>query len=621
VRPVRDVATLEALILDGYVRVSQVAGRSGESFISPSLQREQIEGWANLHGARIARVFEELDQSGARADRPMLMEALTRVERGESEGIIVAKLDRFGRSLVDGLANIERLTDAGGVFVSVQDGLDLSTPTGKLVMRIMLSMAEWELDRIRDNWSVARARAIDRGVHLTAAPIGYRKKKDGRLVPAEPAALVISELFRRRAEGATLGSLLHQLNESGLRTGRGGTRFVEGSLRGILANRTYLGEVRSGPFVNESAHPPLVDPATWQLAQSPLRFESNRRTSLLGGLLRCASCRMKMSVESGVYKHGTQGSVYRCPGRSSAGPCPAPARLRGEEIEGLVEDHVLRPGPNHRRRRRTERKIRSTEEVVVRLEATLERYRDGAGAVSVLSPESFARGLAKRQADVEEALLALAAARQVSGSACETDPGLADGWTRLTIAERRAAIEKRLDCLFVAAGEEPARERVWLFPRGLGPTDLPRRGAPLAEIRPFEPRSCPGSLRLRVPRRCRPSEIERELRSWRGAERRWPPYAEFVGSGRARLHHQVLAYGGVRYWARRLGWSGAPRAGRWGPEEIRSGLRPIIVGRSDWPSKREFEALGLGGLRRAVIRSGGIRHWAGECDLALRPGS
>ncbi len=97
------------MLIDGYVRVSRIGGRSGERFISPTYQRQQIEGWARLHGALIGQVFEELDESGGRADRPLLKEAVARVESGESNGIVVAKLDRFGRSLTHGLAAIERI--------------------------------------------------------------------------------------------------------------------------------------------------------------------------------------------------------------------------------------------------------------------------------------------------------------------------------------------------------------------------------------------------------------------------------------------------------------------------------------------------------------------------------
>src|SRR5690348_12101892 len=133
------------MLVDGYVRVSQVRGRKGPSFISPLEQRSQIESWASVNRATVAMMYEELDESGARADRPLLQEALARVERGDTNGIVVARLDRFGRSLVNGLEAIERIRRAGGVFVSVQDGFDIRTPTGKLVLRLMLSMAEFEL--------------------------------------------------------------------------------------------------------------------------------------------------------------------------------------------------------------------------------------------------------------------------------------------------------------------------------------------------------------------------------------------------------------------------------------------------------------------------------------------
>jgi DNA invertase Pin-like site-specific DNA recombinase len=110
-----------SLRLVGYVRVSDVAGRSGASFISPAIQWERIAAWCSLYNARLQDVLEELDESGGRADRPLLMQAIQRVETGLSDGIIVAKLDRFGRSFKDALEHIERIDRAGGRLISVQD--------------------------------------------------------------------------------------------------------------------------------------------------------------------------------------------------------------------------------------------------------------------------------------------------------------------------------------------------------------------------------------------------------------------------------------------------------------------------------------------------------------------
>src|SRR5690348_6215918 len=149
-----------------------------------------------MRGARLAQVFEELDKSGARADRPLLAAALERIEAGHTGGLVVARLDRFGRSLVDSLVAIERIQRAGGVFVSVQDGLDLTTDTGRMVLRVMLSMAEWELDRIRSSWDASRERAVARGVHLSPrAPTGYRRSPSGRLSRHEPDASAVAEAF------------------------------------------------------------------------------------------------------------------------------------------------------------------------------------------------------------------------------------------------------------------------------------------------------------------------------------------------------------------------------------------------------------------------------------------
>src|SRR4029079_16646979 len=98
------------LSVDGYVRVSRVGSRRGERFISPAVQRELIENWAVIHGARVLEVFRELDESGGRADRRLLEHALRRVESGISQGIVVSKVNRFGRSLVSGLDAIGRGT-------------------------------------------------------------------------------------------------------------------------------------------------------------------------------------------------------------------------------------------------------------------------------------------------------------------------------------------------------------------------------------------------------------------------------------------------------------------------------------------------------------------------------
>jgi DNA invertase Pin-like site-specific DNA recombinase len=104
---------------DGYIRVSRRGGHEGDSFISPEVQRKKIADWAKLHEVEILRWWEEIDQSGAKLERPMFQQALARCEGGETGGVVVARLDRFARAAVDALSSTRRLNDAGARLVSV----------------------------------------------------------------------------------------------------------------------------------------------------------------------------------------------------------------------------------------------------------------------------------------------------------------------------------------------------------------------------------------------------------------------------------------------------------------------------------------------------------------------
>ena len=125
---------------DGYIRVSRRAGREGESFISPEVQRKKIGDWAELHEVEIVQWWEEIDQSGAKLERPLFQEALARCERGETGGIVVARLDRFARSAVDALESIKRLNEAGARLVSVEDNFDGSTPMGRFAIPRLVNL-------------------------------------------------------------------------------------------------------------------------------------------------------------------------------------------------------------------------------------------------------------------------------------------------------------------------------------------------------------------------------------------------------------------------------------------------------------------------------------------------
>jgi site-specific DNA recombinase len=284
----------------GYVRVSRVGPREGDSFISPDLQREQIEAVARREGLDVVEVIEELDASGGDASRPGWNRAIEKVERGEASGIAVWNFARFSRSVKDAVNALERIEGAGGrVWSATEDFGD--GPAGRMVRTILLAVAENERARAAEGFRAARASAVERGVHMAGrVPLGYRRGPDRRLEPDPDTAPIAQGVFERGAEGLSAHAIARWVREQGV-------DFTNTGVRYMLRNRTYRGEVRSGGLVKENAHPALVTEGLWRKCQG--RQLSSQRTGrlagrfLLQGIAQCASCGRGLRLSTGGNNH------------------------------------------------------------------------------------------------------------------------------------------------------------------------------------------------------------------------------------------------------------------------------------------------------------------------------
>jgi site-specific DNA recombinase len=434
--------------LVGYVRVSRVAGREGESFISPDVQRERIEAAARAGGHRVVEWQTDLDEPGSRSDRPGFQAAIEAVESGRVGGIAVASLDRFARSVPDAAVALRRIDDAGGTLISARDALDTSTPVGRFARTMMLAIAELELERIRENWRVATERAIGRGVHVSRVPpFGYTRGDDGRLVPDRATARIVRELFARRARGDSWRSLCEWLDDVAPRQGAWAIQTV-GS---IIRNRVYLGEARSGDLVNRDAHPALVTRAEWEAAQ-PSEGRPSIRTSgsLLAGLVVCASCGQAMTT----YSAGRSGyRSYICRKRTPSGVCPAPTSISMRKLDAFVEDAFLAWLAAHPVRSTGVAASEDAEEVLVAIEAAeveLATYRD-ASLVSVIGVDAYREGLAVRSEVLERERARYAEIQRRAPERLVGD--LATLWPDLERAQRARVLREAIERIVVERGE------------------------------------------------------------------------------------------------------------------------------------------------------------------------
>lgn len=463
------------MAVTGYVRVSRVAGREGERFISPGEQRRAIEGWAKLHGRTVGSIFEDLDQSGKKLHRPGLDEAMAQVTAGESDGIIVAKLDRFGRSVTHLGELLDQLAAHGGALFTVAEGIDTSGRAGRMIASIMSAVAEFEVHRQGESWFVARTNAVDRGVFVGGTvPLGYVKDDTGRLRPG-PDAELVKQVFDMRASGRSWRDIADWLAD------RTKGQWSVGAVRHMITNRTYLGEIHGGQgIVNAEGHDPLVDPATFAAAgasrgSAPTR--SGRASGLLSGILRCASCRyaLKASLRS-------DGALdYRCKGgrRENASRCAESVSISAAQVEPAVVGEYFRQLGEYRALN-----IDNSSEIQAATEALTEAEAERDAALDerlreILDTEAYMRVIGDRQAAVERARERLAEAKRADAGLPDVD--LETLWPDMSMIEQRHALSAALDAVFVRRGR---RERLYFCWAGSG-VDLPTRGVRWTP-KPFE---------------------------------------------------------------------------------------------------------------------------------------
>jgi site-specific DNA recombinase len=332
-----------------YTRKSSEEGLEQE-FNSLDAQREacsayiasqRSEGWTLLAGR-----YDDGGVSGGTLDRPALRRLLADIEHGIVDVVVVYKIDRLSRALMD-FAKLVEVFDRNGVtFVSVTQSFNTTTSMGRLTLNILLSFAQFEREvigeRIRDKIAASRKRGMWMG---GVVPLGYRVR-DRKLIIHDDEAVVVRAIFQRFVELGSAALLARSLAADGFRSRRG-KPFDKAALYKILANRVYIGEAVHKGVGHPGEHEPIIDRKLWNKVRSVLQESPRVRAgltraqtpALLKGLLygptgsamspthtRRGNKLYRYYVSQSVLKHGPEA----CPVR----------RVPAAEIEAAVVDQL-----------------------------------------------------------------------------------------------------------------------------------------------------------------------------------------------------------------------------------------------------------------------------------------
>ena len=264
-----------------------------EAFISS----QKHEGWVAL-----PTHYDDGGYSGGTLERPALQRLLADIRVSKVDVVVVYKIDRLTRSLLD-FAKIVEVFDAHGVsFVSVTQAFNTTTSMGRLTLNVLLSFAQFEREvtgeRIRDKIAASKKKGMWMGGY---PPLGY-DVKDRKLAVNEAEADTVRSIFRRYRELGSVRLLKERLDAEDVASKRrtapdgrpyGGKPLTRGALYHMLQNRLYRGEIVHKNQAYPGEHKPIIDADLWQEVQKTLaanRVErgagnGNNQVSLLAGFI------------------------------------------------------------------------------------------------------------------------------------------------------------------------------------------------------------------------------------------------------------------------------------------------------------------------------------------------
>ncbi|HVY21199.1 MAG TPA: recombinase family protein [Bauldia sp.] len=332
-----------------YTRKSSEEGLDME-FNSLDAQRESCQAYvASQKPEGWVLVLDRYDDggfSGGTLERPALKRLLADIEDGRVDVIVVYKIDRLSRSLMD-FAKLVEVFDRNGVtFVSVTQSFNTTTSMGRLTLNILLSFAQFEREvigeRIRDKFAASRKKGMWMGGW---APLGY-DIKDRKLLVNETEAAAVRRIFERFAECRSALTVVRELAAEGF-VNKYGQKLDKGRIYKLLHNRVYVGDAVHKGTAYPGEHEAIVSKALWDkvqavLAESPKVRAGRTRAqtpALLKGLIFGPDGRAMSPTHTRrgdkLYRYYVSQTAIK----GGADDSPV-ARLPAAEIEAAVIDQI-----------------------------------------------------------------------------------------------------------------------------------------------------------------------------------------------------------------------------------------------------------------------------------------
>lgn len=235
------------------------------------IKSQQHEGWV-----LVEKNYDDGGFSGGSLERPAVKELFKDIEAGEVDTVVVYKVDRLTRSLMDFSKIVELFDRQNASFVSITQHFNTTTSMGRLTLNILLSFAQFEREvtgeRIRDKFAASKKKGMWMG---GVVPIGY-KCENRKLLPDDNYLKTAKTIFEKYLEFKTVLKVKQYLDENNFKS-KAGKKFSKGNLYQILQNKVYIGLVHHKGDYYEGEHQGIIDNELFEQVQ--LLIEKNRNNN------------------------------------------------------------------------------------------------------------------------------------------------------------------------------------------------------------------------------------------------------------------------------------------------------------------------------------------------------
>jgi len=332
-----------ALKVSLYIRVS--TERQANEGDSLEEQEAELKKYCDFRSFNIHKIHIERGKSGGNTNRPEYQKLIADIKTRKINAVVVKKLDRLSRSLLDFETLMRLMNDNDVEFISIKENFDTTTAMGKAMLRVALVFAQLEREQTSERIADVMTHRASQGLFNGGRRIFGYSIIEKEMVPYPKEKQIVEIIFSKFLETHSTGSVLAFLIENGFKY-RDGKDWGLRPILKILKQSAYIGKVNWSNKTYTGVHQPLINVSTFEKVQNILDSKAYSRITytqpvLLAKKVYCGQCGSPLAPCHTINRHLKKYYYYRCTGSKQKTQKCIKKQISFTKLDNQITDILL----------------------------------------------------------------------------------------------------------------------------------------------------------------------------------------------------------------------------------------------------------------------------------------